>query len=416
MMRNPLDSIVIVGAGLAGAEAAKTLRGEGFDGRITLIGDEPRAPYERPPLSKDYLRGETGVGKLAALEPDWYERGGVELLAGRRATDLRIGERNVLLDDGRTVPFDGLLIATGATPARPAIDGAELPFAHVLRTIEDADRLRDAARSAGHAIVAGGGWIAAEVAASLRQFGIAVTLVVPADEVVARSLGGVVGARYSELHRRHGVRVVTNTRVGAVVDDPAGRGVRLATGERIFGDLVVLGFGAMPSVALATHAGLAVDGGIVADEQLRTSAPGVFTAGDVARAWHPRYGAVIRSEHWDNARHQGRTAARNLLGRREVYDRVPYFYSDQYDAGMEFVGRFEDGDETIVRSAGDDAFVALWLRDRRVVAGLHVNTWDAKKPLEEIVTSGVAVDPRVLADPTVPLVELLELVAEPTAA
>jgi 3-phenylpropionate/trans-cinnamate dioxygenase ferredoxin reductase component len=404
-------TFVIIGGGVAGAEAAKALRAEGFDGRVILIAGESHVPYQRPPLSKDYLRGEATSQSLLALDADFYGREDVELLTGRRALELNAAEGWLGLDDGRIVRFDGLVLATGATPKRPTFRGSDRPFVHLIRTIEDADRLRAATATAGTAVVAGGGWIAAETAASLALLGLDVTLAVPGEEVLERTLGPIVGSRYTALHRSHGVRIATRARVTEVLDDRRGPGVRLADGTVLRGDIVVLGFGATPNVDLARDAGIPVDGGIIVDERLRTGATRIVAAGDVAAAWHPRYQARLRSEHWDNARRQGRTAARTLLGHREAYERLPYFYSDQFELGMEFVGRAAEADEVLIRDEQDSAgFVALWLRRGAVVAGLHGNVWDAKPAIDRLVDSEALIDPVNFRDPSVPVGELAALV------
>ncbi len=398
-------TFLIVGGGLAAAEAAKTLRAEGYDDRLVLVTDEARPPYERPPLTKAYLRGEAAADTLLAQPVSFYEDARIDLRVGARATALDLAQRRVRLSDGATIAFDGLVIATGARAIRPAIDGAGRPNVHLVRTAGDADRLRDAARHAGTAVVAGGGWIAAEAAASLAQLGLAVTLVVPGEEVLERHLGREIGGRFSRLHEAHGMRVVRRSRVEAVTARGVRRsagGVRLAGGDHLDADLVVLGFGAAPVTELGAAAGLEVARGIVADERLETAAPGVFVAGDVADAWHPRYGVRLRSEHWDNARRQGRTAAKNLLGRSEAYDRVPYFFSDQFELGMELVGRPTDDADVAIRETGT-GYVALWLRDRHAVAAMHADTWDARKPMTALVESGAVVDRRAFEDASVPL-------------
>jgi len=398
--------VAIVGGGLAAAEAAKTLRGDGFDGRIVLVAEERHLPYERPPLSKEYLRGEAPTTKLLAQPDAFYAESSVEVLAGRRAVALDPAERRLSLDDGRTIGFGRLLLATGARPRRLTATPRADEGVHYLRTIEDADRLRAAAADAGTAVVAGGGWIAAESAASLRQLGLDVTLVVPGSQILERSLGPDIGARYGAVHRRHGVRIIHGARVEAVEQDGRARRLRLSSGATIAGDLAVLGLGAAANLELARDAGIGTGAGILVDERLETSVPGIFAAGDVASALHPRLGRRVRSEHWDNARRQGRTAARNLAGGRESYDRVPYFYSDQFELGMELLGDPSGGDEVVVRDLPDQAFVALWLAGGRVVAGMHGNVWDAKKPIDALVAAGASVDPAAVRDPSVPLEEL----------
>jgi 3-phenylpropionate/trans-cinnamate dioxygenase ferredoxin reductase component len=415
MRTDPRPTYVIVGGGLAAAEAAKTLRADGFEGRLVVVAAEPHLPYERPALSKEYLRGDVGPDKLLAQPASFYEQEGVELHTGRRAFGIDLSTRTVALDDGHDIRFDRLLLATGARPVRPAIEGVDRPWVHLVRTLDDADRLRVAAAGAESAVVAGGGWIGAETAASLRQMGLLVTLVVPGRELLERQLGADVGAVLSELHERHGVRIVRNARVGSIVDGRVGRGVRTADGDVVVGDIVVLGFGALPAVELAAAAGLPVGDGILVDERLMTAAEGVYAAGDVASAWHPRYGRRVRSEHWDNARRQARTAARNLLGGSEAYERIPYFFSDQFELGLETIGRPSDGEEVLQRR--DEAgSIALWLRGGRVVAGMHANVWDAKKDLDRLVSSAARIDARRFRDPDVPLGALLAAIAPPVPA
>jgi 3-phenylpropionate/trans-cinnamate dioxygenase ferredoxin reductase component len=399
---------VIVGGGLAAGRAAATLRKEGFDGRLIVVTSEVHPPYERPALSKDYLRGETAVEKLWAAPPELWSTQETELLTGRHVHSLDPHGRSIELDSGSRLPYARLLLATGSTAVRPEIPGASSDFVHILRTIEDSDRLRAAANSSSTIAVAGGGWIAAEVAASLRQMGRDVALAIPTAEVLERRLGREVGALYSALHERHGVKLVRGVRVVAVVDDRRGRGLELSNGDLLRADLVVLGFGATPNVELARAAGLGVSDGIVVDSQLRTSAPGVFAAGDVASAWHPRYGRQLRVEHWDNAKQQGRTAALNMLGRETPYDRVPYFYSDQYELSMETYGLPEDAGSVAIRRQDDAGrFVALWLQNGRVAAGLHGNDGDSAKAIQRLVRDQLPIELARFEDPRVPLADLL---------
>ena len=395
---------IIVGGGLAAGRAATTLRDEGFDGRLIVITAEDHNPYERPPLSKDYLRGETPADKLQAAEPAFWTSPGTELRKGRRVVDLDASGHRIGLDDGTRLDYGKLLIATGSSPIRFDAPGASLDFVHLVRTIDDSDRLRADAANAQTIAVAGGGWIAAEVAASLRQLGHDVTLIVSGHEVLERHLGPEVGAIYSTTHENHGVKLIRGARVVEVADGPR-RGLRLSTGELVPADLVVLGFGATPNVDLARAAGLAVSNGIVADQELRASAPDVFVAGDVASSWHPRYGKNVRVEHWDNARQQGRVAALNMLDRATPYDRVPYFYSDQFDLGMETFGIPGDG-ELVLRRLLHGGFDAFWLADGKVEAAVHGNDWDNSKILRRLVHERVAIDRERLADPNIPLSEL----------
>ena len=404
-------TFAIVGGGLAAAEAAKTLRAEGFEGRLVIVADELHLPYERPALSKEFLRGEAGQEKLFAQRPEFYEQERIELLTGTRAVGLDPRGRSLTLDDGHIVRFDRLLLATGARAIRPDGGTQQEPWVHVVRTMQDAVRLRESARGASSAVVAGGGWIAAEIAASLSQMGLSVSLVVPGSEILERHLGRAVGARLGQLHERHGVRVVRRSRVATTFEDRAGHGVRLEDGSTVVGDIVVLGFGATPATELADGAGLEVAGGVLVDEHLMTQAEGIFAAGDVAAAWHPRFGRHLRLEHWDNARRQGRTAARNLLGRAETFDRLPYFFSDQFELGLESIGLHDEDDDVIVRDE-KDGFVVLWLRAGRVTAGMHANLWDAKAPIERLVAARATIDPAAFADPSLPLTSLVPSDAE----
>jgi len=402
-----IDTIVIVGAGLAAAKAAETLRTEGYDGRIVLLGDEPQPPYLRPPLSKDYLRGETGPADAFVHPVDWYAAQQVELRLGSRVTGLDARARTVGLADGERIPYDRLLVATGATPRRLDVQGTQLAGVHTLRTMADADALRVAAARARRAVVIGGGWVGSEVAASLRQLGLEVTLVMDRATPLERVLGAEVGAVYRDLHLAHGVGLVANRRVVALHGDHAVAAVTTDDGGRIAADLVVVGIGAEPRVRLASGAGLDVQDGIVVDERLATSAPGVFAAGDVAAAWHPTLGARIRVEHWDNARRQGATAARNMLGGSEAYDRLPYFYSDQFDLSMEYVGHAPTWDRVVIRGDLDERrFLAFWMREGRVVAGMSANIPKVVGAMRTLIESRSVVDAGRLADADVPLAEL----------
>ena len=329
---------VIVGASLAGAKAAETLRQEGFDGRVVLIGAEDERPYERPPLSKDYLRGEVGREKVYVHDEGFYAEHEIELHLGRSATSLDTSSNELALDDGGRLRYDRLLLATGAEPRRLSIPGADLDGVFYLRSVQDSDALRERLNGGGSVVVVGAGWIGAEVAASARQRGLEVTVIDPASVPLERVLGAEVGAIYRDIHTDQGVRMLLGTGVEAFEGDGAVERVRTGDGHELGCDLVVVGVGVAPRIGLAAHAGISVDNGILVDEQLRTSAPGVYAAGDVANAHHPFYGERIRVEHWANALNQGPAAARNMLGGASAYERLPYFFSDQYDVGMEYTG------------------------------------------------------------------------------
>jgi 3-phenylpropionate/trans-cinnamate dioxygenase ferredoxin reductase subunit len=411
---NSIERIVIVGAGLAGARAAESLRKDGFDGSITVLGEEPERPYIRPPLSKEYLRGESERDG-AFVHPDaFYAEHRIDLRPSTPVRSIDTASRTVVLDDDQRVPYDRLLIATGATPRRLPVAGAELPGVLALRTMADADALRAAAAEAERIVVIGAGWIGSEVAASLRMLGKAVALVAPEAAPLERVLGPQIGSVYRDLHIEHGVDWRPGTAVERIDGTDRVEGVVTATGERIPAELVVVGVGVRPRTELAVAAGLAVGDGIEVGATLETSVPGVFAAGDVASAWHPFYGRRLRTEHWANAKFQGAAAGRSMLGETDPYDRIPYFYSDQYDLGMEYTGWASPSDRLVVRgSLADRKFVAFWLADGRVVAGMNANIWDVAKPLERLIRSRAVVDPDSLADPSV---AIDELAASPAAA
>ena len=385
-------TFVVVGAGLAGAKAALTLREEGFDGRIVLVGAEPRAPYERPPLSKDYLRGESDADAALVAPEAAYEEHEIELLTGVEAVALDPGGRRVELAAGRPLAYDRLLIATGAVPRRPPIPGAERDGVHVLRTLDDADVLRAALARGGPLAIVGAGWIGCEVAASARQGGVDVTLAEQASQPLERVLGPELGRFFADVHRDHGVDVRTGAQVAAIEGAERVERVRFADGSAVECDTLLLGVGVAPDTRLAVAGGLEVADGIVVDERLRTSAPDVFAAGDVASAAHPRYGRRVRVEHWANALEQGPAAARSMLGRGAPYDAVPYFFTDQYDVGIEYVGLHGPGDRLELRGEPDvSGFQAFWTApDGRVTAGMHVNDWDAIDAIKARVGDAIA--------------------------
>ena len=400
-------TFVIVGASLAGAKAAETLRAEGFDERVVLIGAEDERPYERPPLSKDYLRGEAERETVYVHPEGFYADHDIELRLGRTAVSVNVAGSELALDDGERLRYDRLLLATGAEPRSLSIPGGDLDGVLYLRSVADCDALRARLDRGGAVVVIGAGWIGAEVAASARQRGLDVTVIDPLTVPLERVLGTEVGAVYRDIHLDHGVQMLLGTGVEAFEGDTAVERVRTSDGRELECDFVVVGVGVQPRTGLAAQAGLAVDNGILVDEHLHTSAPGVFAAGDVANAHHPFYGERIRVEHWANALHQGPVAARAMLGQPDVYDRLPYFFSDQYDVGMEYAGFARTWDRVIFR--GDPAtreFIAFWLSGDRVVAGMNVNVWDVIDPIQRLIGERVAVDDRRLADPDVPLEEL----------
>ena len=398
---------VIVGASLAGAKAAETLRQHGFDGRVVLVGAEYERPYERPPLSKDYLRGEVGREKVYVHDEGFYAEHDIELRLGRTAKSLDTASRELELDGGERLRYDRLLLTTGAEPRRLSIPGAELDGVLYLRSVQDSDALRERLDRGGTVVVVGAGWIGAEVAASARQRGLEVTVVEPASVPLERVMGAEVGAIYRDIHTDHGTRMLMGTGVEAFEGDKAVERVRTSDGRQLGCDFVVVGVGVQPRTQLATEAGIAVENGILVDGQLQASVPDVFAAGDVANARHPFYGERIRVEHWANALNQGPAAARNMLGQRAAYERLPYFFSDQYEVGMEYTGFARDWDRVVFRGGpATREFIAFWLVGDRVVAGMNVNVWDVTDPIKRLIGERVAVDDRRLADPDVPLDEL----------
>jgi len=403
------QTFVIVGAGLAGAKAAGELREQGFDGRVVLIGDEPERPYERPPLSKDYLRGESAREKAHVHPGDFYTDREIELLTGTSVSAVDPGSSRVLLEDNRELAYDALLLATGAEPRRLTVPGAELEGIYYLRTLADSDALRSRLDAGGRVAVVGAGWIGSEVAASARQRGLEVTVIDPLAVPNERIFGERVGAFYRDVHLQHGVSMMLGRGVAAFAGGNTVAQVRTNDGESVECDFVVVGVGVVPRSGLAQAAGLEVENGIVVDERLVSSVPNIYAAGDVANAWHPFFERRIRVEHWANALNQGPAAARSILGGEVSYDRIPYFFSDQYDVGMEYSGFADRWDEVVFRGDPEagEGFVAFWLRDGCVLAGMNVNVWDVNEHVQELIRSRRPVDPRALADPGTPLDSLL---------
>ena len=404
------EALVIAGAGLAGAKAAEALRAEGFDGPVVLIGEENERPYERPPLSKDYLTGKAERESIYVHPREWYLEHDVDLRLGAAVTGIDRERHEITLADGSRVRYRKLLLATGSSPRRLQVPGATLRGVHYLRTVGDSDRIRQAFQGAERVAVIGAGWIGLEAAAAARTAGAEVAIAEMAELPLLRVLGREVAEVFAELHRANGV----DLRMGVGVDEITGTGdrasgVRLSDGSHIPADAVVVGVGITPNTQLAEAAGLEVSNGISTDASLRTSDPDIYAAGDVARAYHPLLKSSIRVEHWSNARNQPQAAAKAMLGQQVAYDRLPYFYTDQYDLGMEYSGYVEPGgyDEVVFRGDKERReFVSFWLSEGRVLAGMNVNVWDVNDAVQSLIRRGTPVDTARLANPGIPLDEV----------
>jgi 3-phenylpropionate/trans-cinnamate dioxygenase ferredoxin reductase component len=367
-------TLVIVGAGLAGGGAAATLRQEGFDGRVVLIGVEQQPPYERPPLSKEYLRGESSFERALVQPPGYYDENGIETRFGVQATRVDAAEKVVELDGGERVAYDRLLVATGGRNRRIPVPGLDLEGVYSLRTVADSDRIRAEISPGRRAVVVGMGFIGSEVAASLRQSGVDVVGVDRNQVPLRRVLGEEVGRVIEGIHRDHGTSMIFEDTVAAF--EGAGRVERVTTarGRRIECDFVVVGLGVEPVTDLLAHTGAGIDNGVVVDEYLRMGVEGIYAAGDVANHYHPVFGRRIRVEHWQNALKQGPVAARNMLEKDEPYDEIPWFWSDQYEHNLQYAGFHTEWDELVVRGSMEERnFVAFYRKDRRVLAAVAVN-------------------------------------------
>ena len=402
------DSYVIVGGGLAGAKAAEALRTQGYDGQVVLVGREVHLPYERPPLSKDFLAGKAELDGFTVHPASWYEQNRIDLRLGVSATTIDRAAHRVELSDGTSVDYTKLLLATGSSPRRLPIAGAE--GAHYLRTVDDSKQLRGLLAAGTRWVVIGAGWIGLEASAIARQAGASVTVLESAELPLLRVLGPEVATVFAALHRENGVDLRFGVRTEEiVVVDGSVTGVRIDGDTVIDADSVLVAIGAAPDVALAEAAGLDVDNGVLVDAALRTSDPDIFAVGDIANQLHPMLGKRVRVEHWANALNQPATAAAGMLGQSAVYDELPYFYTDQFDLGMEYVGYVEpDGYDRVVFRGDVDAreFIAFWLAGGKVLAGMNVNIWDVVEPIKALIQSGRTIDPERLTDPDVPLDEV----------
>jgi 3-phenylpropionate/trans-cinnamate dioxygenase ferredoxin reductase subunit len=395
---------VVVGAGLAGGRAVETLRQEGFGGRIILLGAEDLRPYERPPLSKAVLQGTAPDEKVFLRSVDYYAEQDIELRVGVPAKGLSIGDRSVILANDVRVRYDKLLIATGVKLRQLAAPGVELPGVFYLRTLADARRIREAMANASRVVVVGAGFIGAEVAASCRVRGIDVTLLEVLPVPLQRALGDVVGGIYAEIHRDHGV----DLRLGEGVREFRGDGrleqIVTTSGDVIDCQAAVVGVGVVPDVDWLAGSGLALANGISIDEFTRTNVPDIYAAGDVASWWHPTLGERLRVEHFENAQNQGVAAARSMLGTLEPYAPVPFFWSDQYELTLQYVGHASGRDGVVFR--GDVAsrkFLVFYLRDGYVRAALGINRHREVSAARKLIRDRVPVTASQLADEQVDL-------------
>ncbi|MEX3656451.1 FAD-dependent oxidoreductase [Mycolicibacterium fortuitum] len=401
------STFAIVGGGLAGAKAAEALRDNDFDGHVVLFAAEDQLPYERPPLSKEYLAGKKKLDDFTVDPAAWYRDHNVDLRLGTEVTAVNAAARTLSLPDGTTVGYDKLLLATGSASRRPPIPGSDAAGVHYLRTIDDAATLSAALNPGATLAIVGAGWIGMEVAAGARGRDVNVTVVEAAHLPLQAALGAQVGEVFAQLHREHGVDLRLDQSVKEITtDNGTATGLRLTDGSTVAADAVLIAVGAAPNIELAEKAGLAIgDGGVLVDASLRSSDPDIYAVGDIAAAQHPFFGVRIRTEHWANALKQPAVAVAGMLGNSAEYDELPYFFTDQYDLGMEYVGHAPEYERVVFR--GDVAgreFVAFWLdASNRVLAGMNVNVWDVLDDVKALIRSGAPVDPDRIADPAQPL-------------
>jgi 3-phenylpropionate/trans-cinnamate dioxygenase ferredoxin reductase subunit len=405
----PVDrTFIIVGAGLAGAKAAETLRNEGFDGRLVLIGEEPDRPYERPPLSKEYLRKETEDKPFVHPE-SFYGDQGIELMTSTRVTELDTRSKQIVLDDEQSIGYDRLLISTGAAPRRLDVPGSDLDGIQYLRTVADSEQIGERLEEGMRLVMVGAGWIGSEIAASARQKGCEVTLLEMGSLPLENVLGTEMAQVFLHLHQANDVDFLAETVVDRFEGDGTVERVVMSNRAVVESDFVVVGVGVTPRTEVFEAGGLAADNGLLVDEHLQTTVEDVFAAGDVANAFNTFYRDRLRVEHWANASDQGLIAARSMLDKPAGYDEIPYFFSDQYDVGIEYSGYATEWDEVVFR--GDRThreFLAFWLKGQRVVAGMNMNVWDVHDEIRELIRSRRDVRRSDLADPEVPLSRLLQ--------
>ncbi|WP_417561930.1 NAD(P)/FAD-dependent oxidoreductase [Microbacterium sp.] len=405
-----MAGMVIVGGGLAAGTAAQTLREEGYEGDVTVIADEPHTPYQRPPLSKGYLKGDEGLDAVILHPDDWYREQRIDVRQSTHADAIDTAAHTVTLSDGSTIGYDKLLLATGSSPRVLPIPGHDLPGVYMLRRLADSDALKAELSAGGKKLVLiGSGWIGMEVAATAKQLGNDVVILERDPVPLAIALGADMGTVFRRMHEQNGIDLRTSVNVESITGDTHATGV-VVDGQTVPADLVLIGVGAIPNTKLAEDAGIAVERGILTDASLRTSDPDVYAAGDVANAEHPVLGERVRSEHWANALNSGPVAAKAMLGQDVQHDMIPYFYSDQFDLGMELSGYpslMRDAKLVIRGDVDKREFIVFWVQGARVVGGMNVNVWDVNEDVQKLIGSGADVDLDKLADPNVPLTELV---------
>ncbi|UMB71942.1 NAD(P)/FAD-dependent oxidoreductase [Mycobacterium paraterrae] len=404
-------TFVIIGGGLGGAKAAEALREKGFDGKVVLLADEEYLPYERPPLSKDFLAGKKSLADFTVHDSDWYREHKIDLRVDAEAVSIDPAEHTVSLSDDSQVHYDKLLLATGSRPRWLTIPGADSTGVHYLRKYDDASNLDTALKEGSSLAIIGAGWIGLEIAASARQRGVDVTVVETAKVPLSTAVGEEVGKVFAQLHRDHGVDLRLETEVKEITtEDGKATGLKLGDGSTVTADRVLVAVGAQPNIELAERAGLPTDGGgVLVDASLRSANPDIYAVGDIAAAEHPLFEERIRTEHWANALKQPEVAVAGMLGEPGEYQELPYFFTDQYDLGMEYAGHAPNYQRVVFRGDKDAReFVAFWLdTDNHLLAGMQVNIWDALDDIKNLIRKKAPVDPDKLADPEVPLPDAL---------
>ncbi|MGP6176633.1 NAD(P)/FAD-dependent oxidoreductase [Microbacterium sp. A196] len=408
---NTVNNIVVVGGGIAAAKTAEALRAKDYTGTITLVAAEMHLPYERPALSKDYLAGKASFEASLVHPADWYRDNEIVVREGATAVSLDTEAHSVTLDDGSQLPYDKLVLATGSVARRLPVDGADADGIHYLRTVEESDAIHATFGADKKLVIIGGGWIGLEVAAAARAAGTSVSILEGGPVPLLRVLGEEIARVFADLHTSHGVDLRADVKVEAITtQDGHAAGVRLEGGEVVSADAIVIGIGVTPVVGIAVDAGIAVDDGVLVDASLRSSDPDVYAVGDIANHQHPVLGHRVRVEHWATALNQPASAAAALLGEDVQYTELPYFFSDQYDLGCEYIGYAAPGayEQVVIRgSLADREFVAFWLDgEHRILAAMNVNVWDVIDEIKPLIAGHTVVDPDRLADPEVAYAQL----------